>query len=78
MIIVTSEGNGLERSTVFEITIDEAGGGQSSDAGDTGSSASNSESDSDGSSALPTLGSQSVFVLLGIVAFLRRNRLDVG
>ena len=78
MIIVTSEGNGLERSTVFEIAIDEAGGGQSSDAGDTGSSASNSESDSEGSSALPTLGSQSVFVLLGIVAFLRRNRLDVG
>jgi hypothetical protein len=76
-IIVTSEGNGMERSTTFSVDIDESGGSQNSNTGDTGSSASNSGSDSSGSSALPSLGPQTVFVLLGIVAVLRKNRLDV-
>ena len=77
-IIVTSEGNGLERSTVFTIDIDESGGSQDSGGGDTGSSSSDSGSDSDASSALPSLGSQTLLILLGIVALSRRNRLDVG
>ncbi len=76
-IIVTSEGNGLERSTVFTIDIDESGGSQDSNGGDTGSSSSNSGSNSDGSSALPALAPQTLFILLGIVALLRRNCLDV-
>jgi len=76
-LIVTSEGNGLERSVSFEIDVDESGGSQDSNSGDTGSSSSNSGSDSDGSSALPTLGSQTVIILLGIIALLHRNRLDV-
>ena len=76
-IIVTSEGNGLERSTSFSIDIDASGGEQDSNTGDTGSSSSNSGSDSDGSSALPALGPQTLFVVIGIVAHLRRNRLDV-
>ena len=76
-IIVTSEGDGLERSTTFSVDIDESGGSQNSNTGDTGSSASNSGSDSSGSSALPSLGPQTVFVLLGIVAIIRKNRLDV-
>lgn len=76
-LIVTSEGNGLERSVSFTIDVDESGGSQDSDTGDTGSSSSNSGSDSDGSSALPALGPQTVIILLGIIALLQRNRLDV-
>ena len=76
-LIVTSEGNGLERSVSFTIDVDESGGSQDSSSGDTGSSSSKSGSNSDGSSALPTLGSQTVIILLGIIALLRRNRLDV-
>ena len=76
-IIVTSEGNGLERSTTFSVDIDGSGNEQNSNGADTGSSASNSGSDSDSSSALPALGPESLFVLLGIVAFLRKKRLDV-
>ena len=76
-IIVTSEGNGLERSTLFTVDIDESGGSQNSNDGDVGSSSSDSGSDSDGSSALPALAPQTLFVLLGIVALLRRNRLGV-
>tara|TARA_B100000614_G_scaffold95058_1_gene85892 strand:+ start:154 stop:1122 length:969 start_codon:yes stop_codon:yes gene_type:complete len=76
-IIATSEGNGLERSTVFTIDIDESGGSQDSAGGDTGSSSSDSGSDSDASSALPSLGSQTLLILLGIAALSRRNRLDV-
>ena len=76
-LIVTSEGNGLERSVSFTIDVDESGGSQDSDTGDTGSSSSNSGSDSGGSSALPALGPQTVIILLGIIALLQRNRLDV-
>lgn len=76
-LIVTSEGNGLERSVSFTIDVDESGGSQDSNTGDTGSSSSNSGSDSDGSSALPALGPQTVIILLGIIALLQRNRLDV-
>ena len=76
-IIVTSEGNGLERSTSFSIDVDESGGSKDANNGDTGSSSSNSGTDSDGSSALPATGPQTLFILLGIVAILRRNRLDV-
>ena len=77
LIIVTSEGNGLQRSTTFDIAIDESGGSQESNSGDSGSSSSNSDSDSGSSSALPTMGSQSVLILLGFVALVRRNRLGV-
>ena len=77
LIIVTSEGNGLQRSTTFEIDIDESGGSQESNNDDTGSSSSNSDADSGGSSALPTLGSQTVLILLGFAALVRRNRLRV-
>lgn len=76
-MIVTSEGNGLERSVTFTIDVDASGGNQNSNTGDTGSSSSNSGSQSDGSSALPTLGPQTVIILLGLLALLRRNRLDV-
>lgn len=76
-LIVTSEGNGLQRSVSFTIDVDESGGSQDSNTGDTGSSSSNSGSDSDASSALPTLGPQTVIILLGIIALLHRKRLDV-
>ncbi|MAH29551.1 MAG: hypothetical protein CL959_02570 [Euryarchaeota archaeon] len=76
-MIVTSEGNGLERSVTFSIDVDASGGNQNSNNGDTGSSSSNSGSESDGSSALPALGPQTVIFSLGLLALLRRNRLDV-
>ena len=76
-MIVTSEGNGLERSVTFSIDVDASGGSQNSNNGDTGSSSSNSGSESDGSSALPALGPQTVIFSLGLLALLRRNRLDV-
>ena len=76
-MIVTSEGNGMERSVSFSIDVDASGGSQNSNNGDTGSSSSNSGSESDGSSALPALGSQTVIFSLGLLALLRRNRLDV-
>ena len=76
-MIVTSEGNGLERSVTFSIDVDASGGSQNSNNGDTGTSSSNSGSESDGSSALPALGPQTVIVLLGMLALLRRKRLDV-
>lgn len=76
-IVVTSEGNGLERSTTFSIDVRDASSTTNSNTGDSGSSSSNSASDSDTSSALPTLGVESMLGLLGIVALLRRNRLDV-
>ena len=75
-MIVTSEGNGMERSVSFSIDVDASGGSQNSNNGDTGSSSSNSGSESDGSSALPALGSQTVIFSLGLLALLRRNRLD--
>ena len=77
VLIVTSEGNGLERSTSWTIDVDESGGSQDSNTGDTGSSSSNSGSDSDSSSALPTLGAQTLIILLGFVALFHRKRLDV-
>jgi hypothetical protein len=77
VLIVTSEGNGLERSITWTIDVDESGGSQDSNNGDTGSSSSNSGSDSDSSSALPTLGTQTLIILLGFVAFFHRKRLDV-
>ena len=76
-LIVTSEGNGLERSVTFSIDVDASGESQNSNTGDTGSSSSNSGSESDGSSALPALGPQTVIFSLGLLALLRRNRLDV-
>ena len=76
-VIVTSEGNGLERSVTFSIDVDASGESHSSNPGDTGSSSSNSGSQSDGSSALPVLGPQTVIFSLGLLALLRRNRLDV-
>lgn len=76
-MIVTSEGNGMERSVSFSIDVDASGGSQNSNNGDTGSSSSNSGSESDGSSALPALGPQTVIFSLGLLALLRRNRLDV-
>ena len=76
-VIVTSEGNGLERSVTFSIDVDASGESQNSNTGDTGSSSSNSGSESDGSSALPALGPQTVIFSLGLLALLRRNRLDV-
>lgn len=77
VLIVTSEGNGLERSVSWTIDVDESGGSQDSNTGDTGSSSSNSGSDSDSSSALPTLGAQTLIILLGFVALFHRKRLDV-
>ena len=77
VLIVTSEGNGLERSTSWTIDVDESGGSQDSNTGDTGSSSSNSGLDSDSSSALPTLGAQTLMILLGFVALFHRKRLDV-
>ena len=77
-MIVTSEGNGLERSITFSIDVDASGDSQTSNTGDTGTSSSNSGSESDGSSALPALGSQTVIVLLGMLALFHRNRLDVA
>ena len=77
VLIVTSEGNGLERSVSWTIDVDESGGSQDSNTGDTGSSSSNSGSDSDSSSALPTLGAQTLIILLGFVALIHRKRLDV-
>ena len=76
-LIVTSEGNGLERSVTFTIDVEASGESQNSNNGDTGTSSSNSGSESDGSSALPALGPQTVIVLLGMLAVFRRNRLDV-
>ena len=77
VLIVTSEGNGLERSVSWTIDVDESGGSQDSNTGDTGSSSSNSGSDSDSSSALPTLGAQTLIILLGFIALFHRKRLDV-
>ena len=76
-MIVTSEGNGMERSVTFSIDVDASGESQNSNNGDTGSSSSNSGSESDGSSALPAVGPQTVIISLGLLALLRRNRLDV-
>lgn len=76
-IVVTSEGNGLERSTSFSIDVDESGGSTDSNSGDSGSSSSDSASDSDDSSALPSLGAQTLIGVLGIVALLRRKHLGV-
>jgi len=76
-LIVKSEGNGLERSVSFTIDVDESGGNQGTNSGDTGSSSSNSGPDSGGSSALPTLGTQTLIILLGFVALFQRKRLDV-
>ena len=76
-IIVTSEGNGMERSVTFSIDVDASGESQNSNNGDTGSSSSNSGSESDGSSALPAVGPQTIIISFGLLALLRRNRLDV-
>ena len=70
-ISITSEGNNIERSVVFDIEIqDEDGSGSNSDSNSDSGSSSSGSSDED-SSALPSVSFLMTFVLVGIAALTR-------
>lgn len=70
-ISITSEGNNIERSVVFDIEIQDEDDSDSNSNSETDSGSSSSGSTDEDSSALPSLSFLTTFVLVGIAALTR-------
>ena len=70
-ISITSEGNNIERSVVFDIEIQDGDDSDSNSNSETDSGSSSSGSTDEDSSALPSLSFLTTFVLVGIAALTR-------
>lgn len=70
-ISITSEGNNIQRSVVFDIEIQDGDGSDSNSNSGTDSGSSSSDSSDEDSSALPSLSFLTTFVLVGIAALTR-------
>ena len=70
-ISITSEGNNIQRSVVFDIEIQDEDESDSNSNSGSDSGSSSSSSTDEGSSALPSLSFLSTFVLVGIAALTR-------
>jgi hypothetical protein len=70
-ISITSEGNNIQRSVVFDIEIQDGGESDSDSNSESNSGSSSSGSSDEDSSALPSLSFLTTFVLVGIAALTR-------
>lgn len=73
-ISITSEGNNIQRSVMFEIEIQDGSGDDSDSNSGADSGSSSSGSTEDDSSALPSMSFLTTFVLVGIAALTRSQK----